>query len=142
MPTTPEQFATVKRVATVIGVSFLLLILVIEIILGLEPKPDNTFSHIFRGWAIVGLAGAFGWGTVVGHFFHPVDDLRSIFYPRLSSTWNLVVAVAPILLFAIADVIVAALAHNWVYPPWVPPISLTVGCVWGALVWPVQWSGG
>jgi hypothetical protein len=139
---TPEQVATAKRVATVIGVSFLLLILVIEIVLGIEPKPSNTFSHIFRGWAIVGLAGAFGWGTVVGHFFHPVDDLRSIFHPYLNPTLNLIVAVAPILAFAIADVIVAATADNWVYPSWVPPISLAVGCVWGALAWPVQWSGG
>jgi hypothetical protein len=132
---TPEQIQKAKVVAAVIGIAFLLTIVAIEIILGLERKPSNTFSDILRGWAIVGLAAPFGWGTLAGHFFHPVDSFRSVLSDNDNA--NLIVAVGAIVALAIVDLVIATTTKGVIYPTWCPPMMLALGCVWGALIWPV-----
>lgn len=127
-----------KIVAAVIGGIILLFIVVAEIILSTTSRPEATFSNILRAWAIVGLAAPFGWGTLAGHFFHPVADLKPLLHEYVDAYWNLIIAVTPIVVLAILDTILALVTDGVIYPSWVSPIALTAGCLWGTFMWPVQ----
>lgn len=130
-----------QKVARIVGGILLAVVVIIELVLGAEDKPGNSFSHLVRAWGIVGLGAAFGWGTLCGHFFHPKDDLRSVFHPTLGENAVLIVALLPMLVLIGIDTLVAATTDGWVYPEWVPPVSLFAGTVWGSLVWPVTMIG-
>ena len=138
----PPSQQEVKRAAQITGVVLLLTVLAIEIGLEIETTPSNSFSHILRAWSVVGLAAPFGWGTLAGHFFHPKDDLESLFRRAgLADTVILIVAVAPILALIALDITVAKVADHWIYPKWTSPLMLFIGVTWGGLFWPVTMRG-
>jgi hypothetical protein len=138
----PPSQREVKLAAQIAGVALLLTLLAIEVALEIETTPSNSFSHILRAWSVVGIAAPFGWGTLAGHFFHPVDELESVFRrARLTDTQILIVAVTPILALIAIDVIVAKAADHWIYPKWTSPFMLYLGAAWGALFWPVTMRG-
>lgn len=139
-PFESPEVARAQWIARIIGGVLLLIVLVIEIFLELETGSDvNSFSSILRSFSLVGIGAPFGWGTLMGHFFHPVDGFRSLL--KINENLILIIAVAPILLLVGADAIVAAASEGWVYPSWVSPLMLLAGTIWGSLVWPVTIEG-
>jgi hypothetical protein len=130
-----------------IGIGVLGLVVLIEIVLVIEPAPENTLSNILRAWAVVGLAAPFGWGTLAGHFFHPVDSsppggsggwdgVWKVMLGRSNPFLVIVVTAGVIALLALVDTTVALATDGIVFPDWVSPLMLGVGFVWGALSWP------
>ncbi|NSX55764.1 hypothetical protein [Parasulfitobacter algicola] len=132
--------STPMPISSCIWVGTLILVVVIEIILMFGLNTQGYPSNILRGWAVVGLAAPFGWGTLAGHFFHPVDveNWRGILAGLFDANSIAPTAIAAglIVILAIIDLIVALAFDHHIYPDFVSPIMLGLGFIWGALCWP------
>ncbi|MEM9853602.1 MAG: hypothetical protein AAF841_04025 [Pseudomonadota bacterium] len=124
--------------------------MIVEIVIYFTTSPMQTFSAVLRGWSIVGLAAPFGWGTLAGHFFHPVDSdkwhgIWNAMFKNINGAVVILITVAPIAILALIDLILALQSTPQTFSQWIgmgnagwlSTFMLAFGFVWGALSWPV-----
>jgi hypothetical protein len=114
--------------ATVIGLIVAGILIAIDVWLATDRLPGNTWSELLRELSRDTLFVPWSLGVLMGHWFHPVDDLQPL--AGGASIWMLIggtvvlVAVGLILRFAL----------KYTPPAW--PWALG-GLVAGAALWPV-----
>lgn len=113
--------------ATVIGVLVIAVLVVADIVLANDRTKDNAPSQIVRWVSRFTAAVPFGLGVLMGHWFHPDDNLEPILGAR-----------SPLYLLAIGVVIaVGGVIMGWQRKSIAPWPWAIAGAILGALLWPV-----
>ncbi|MDH3499303.1 MAG: hypothetical protein OEM97_04210 [Acidimicrobiia bacterium] len=98
-------------------------LIVVDIVLATDADPGNTWSELMREAAKKTPVVPWLAGLVVGHWFHPGDDLDPLIDPPGNALVLLLLTVAVLAGGGVVEL-----------PPWLP---LLVAAPIGAFVWPV-----
>jgi hypothetical protein len=117
-----------QTLSIAIGLIITAALIVIDIWLATDRLPGNTWSEMLRELSRHTLFVPWSLGVLMGHWFHPIDELRPL--AGGASIWILVgLSVA-----LVALGLVLRFVFKYVPPAW--PWTLG-GMVVGAVLWPV-----
>lgn len=121
-----------KRTMTVIGVGLGPVTVALLDVIFVGPETSNELVSAFRDSEAMPFL-AWTVALFVGHWFHPVDNLKP-FFGLLSSPWNYVV-------FGLLTVLVAVLSFFVIdtaaVSDWLPFVMALLGFAVGSIFWPV-----
>lgn len=113
-------------IVVVIGLVLLSILVGLDVYFATDKVPHNTWSEIIRHWAKHAPLVPYICGVLSGHFFHP--NTKSILGQPHSIALLIWTA-------CFIGVVGLGLYHNGISPPlW---LVFLLGCVAGALLWPV-----
>lgn len=116
---------TVTRRSVLIALTVLVAVLIIvDIALAADPEPGNTWSELVRSAAAATPVVPWLAGLVMGHWFHPGDELEPVIDPPGNALVLLVLSGVVLVIGTVVNV-----------PPWLP---FVVAAPIGAFVWPVD----
>ena len=113
--------------ATVIGLIVIIGLVIADVVLALDEEHQNTPSEIIRWVSRYTAVVPFGLGVLMGHWFHPNDDLEPLLGSR-SPLYLLILG----LLVGVAGPILGFRERRLAAWPWA-----LAGSVLGAALWPV-----
>src|SRR5262245_44696520 len=118
-----------QTLATVLGLIIAGALIIIDIWLVLDRLPGNTWSELLRELSRDTLFIPWSLGVLIGHWFHPVDDLQPV--AGGASIWLLI----GLTVILVVVGLILRFAAKFTPPAW--PWALA-GMVAGAALWPVQ----
>lgn len=113
--------------ATIVGLAVIVGLVAVDIVLANDDEKQNTPSEIIRWVSRYTLIVPFGLGVLMGHWFHPDDDLQPVLGSR-STIYLLVIGV----LIAVGGVVVGVRRRGLAAWPWA-----VLGGILGVVLWPV-----
>lgn len=116
------------KIVIIIGVTFIVGIIGLDIWWAVDDRPGNTWSEIIRVWGRATPLVPWACGVLSGHFFHPVDGLAPLFGQPTS------VAVLIWLTWGVGVAGLALSGSGHPVPPWA---AFLPAMVVGAALWPV-----
>lgn len=124
LPDNPFVRMVTRRSVLVALTVLVAVLIVIDIALATDPEPGNTWSELMRSAAEATPVVPWLAGLVMGHWFHPGDELEPVIDPPGNA----------LVLLALSGIVLVIGAVVRV-PPWLP---FVVAAPIGAFVWPVD----
>lgn len=118
-----------QNIASILGLSIVAILIAVDVWLALDNVPGNTWSEILRDLSKHTLFVPWSLGVLLGHWFHPSNDLCPVLGD--ASIWVLTGVSAVLTIIGL----VFCLSKKYRVPAW--PWVLG-GTVIGSLLWPVH----
>lgn len=118
-----------QNIATLLGLIIVAILIVIDIWLAIDNVPGNTWSEILRDLSKRTLFVPWSLGVLLGHWFHPSNDLRPVLGG--ASIWVLIGVSTVLTIIGL----VFCLSRKYHIPAW--PWALG-GTITGSILWPVH----
>ena len=118
-----------ETLSTVLGLIIVGILIGVDVWLAVDKLPGNTWSELLREFSQHTLFVPWSLGVLMGHWFHPIDDLEAV--AGGASIWILIGAT--VVLVALGLVLRFVAKYTPPAWPWV-----LGGLVAGTLFWPVH----
>lgn len=106
----------------------------LDVVLAFDGIPENTWSELMRQYGRTHLILPWLCGVLIGHLFHPKDDLQPLRNrdPREGSSF---IALLSVLLLVVG---IGAFFLNRCFPPYIMTIVAILGIGAGNFLWPIR----
>ena len=117
-----------SMITMIVGGVIIAALVGVDIYLAVDKFPDNTWSEVIRIWALATPVVPWVLSVLIGHFFHPINNLK----PLISPPGNYIALIWLTAAIGIVGVALARAGHP--IPPWTVVIP---AIVIGSILWPV-----